>query len=146
MKTFLITVALATLVTAQAGLAQTAAPNPSFVAAADVVFEDIIPGVVAFATMDGDRNTGPHGTFVRIPAGQATPLHTHGSAYSAVIIQGNFENPIEGDDASNVVLTAGSFYHVPAGAKHVTRCAADSPVDCMSFFYQDVPFDFAVAE
>lgn len=117
-----------------------------FIAADNVMFDDIIPGVVAFGTVTGDRETGAHGTFVRIPAGQATPLHTHGAEYHAVIIQGNMENPIPGDNSSDATLTAGSFYFVPAKAEHITRCAADSPVDCISYFYQDVPFDFAVAE
>lgn len=120
--------------------------KPVFTAAEDVVFEDIIPGVVSFGTVTGDRAKGAHGTFVRIPAGKATPLHTHGAAYNAVIIQGKMENPITDVDISDAVLTAGSYYFVPAGAAHITRCAADSPVDCISFFYQDVPFDFAVAE
>ncbi len=117
-----------------------------FTSANSVAFDDIIPDVVAFGTVTGDREAGAHGTFVRIPPGQATPLHTHGAAYSAVVIQGNFENPIPGEVASDVVLTAGSYYHIPAGAEHITRCAQDSPVDCMSFFYQDVSFDFAVVE
>lgn len=117
-----------------------------FTAADKVQYQDIIPGVVAFGTVSGDREKGAHGTFVRIPAGKSTPLHTHGAAYQAVVIQGRFENPIEGNDASNTTLTAGSHYSVPAGAKHITRCAADSPVDCVTFFFQSVPFDFAVAQ
>ncbi len=117
-----------------------------FTAANEVVFDDIIPDVVAFGTVAGDREAGAHGTFVRIPPGQATPLHTHGAAYNAVVLQGNFENPIPGEAASDVVLTTGSFYSVPAGAEHVTQCAPDSPVDCLSFFYQAVPFDFAPVE
>ena len=117
-----------------------------FMSSADIVFDEIIPGTVAFATVQGNREKGPHGTFVRVPAGQATPMHTHGAAYHAVVIDGHFENPIEGDDASDVTLTKGSYYYVPAGAAHITRCADDSPVDCLTFFYQEVPFDFAVAE
>ncbi|MBM7067005.1 DUF4437 domain-containing protein [Actibacterium sp. 188UL27-1] len=129
-----------------AGLANDHAKAGQFLDASEIVFEDIVPGVVAFATVSGDRENGAHGTFVRIPAGQATPLHTHGAAYEAVVIQGKFENPIEGNDASNVTLSAGSFYSVPADAPHVTQCAADSPVDCVSFFWQGVPFDFAPVE
>ncbi len=117
-----------------------------FTPSADVVFEDIIPGTVAFATVAGDREKGAHGTFVRVPPGQATPMHTHGAAYHAVVIDGNFENPIDDDDMSNVTLTKGSYYYVPAGAKHITRCAEDSPVDCLTFFYQDASFDFALSE
>ena len=117
-----------------------------FMSSADVEFQDIIPGTVAFATVAGNREAGAHGTFVRIPPGQATPMHTHDAAYHAVVIDGNFENPIEGDKASNGTLTKGSYYYVPARVAHITRCAEDSPVDCLTFFYQDVPFDFAVSE
>ena len=135
-----------TILTIQVVSAGSQGSKAVFTPADKVVFEDIIPSTVAFGTVTGDRESGAHGTFVRIPPGKATPLHTHGAAYDAVIIQGNFENPIEGESASNVVLTAGSYYHVPAGAKHITRCAADSPVDCISYFYQNVPFDFAVSK
>lgn len=134
------------LLGSQSALADGHAGKPVFTPADKVVFQDIIPGVVAFGTVTGNRESGAHGTFVRIPAGKATPLHTHGAAYDAVIIQGRMENPIPGDDSSMTVLAAGSYYHVPAGAKHVTQCASDSPVDCISYFYQSVPFDFAVAE
>jgi len=123
-------------------LADGHAGKAKFIAADQVDFQDIIPGVVAFGTVTGNRESGSHGTFVRIPPGQATPPHTHGAAYEAVVIQGRFENPIKNNDASNVTLTAGSFYSVPADAEHITRCAADSPVDCITFFFQDVPFDF----
>jgi len=120
--------------------------KPVFTAAKDVQFEDIIPDVVSFATVNGDRAKGSHGTFVRIPPGKATPPHTHGAEYHAVIIQGEMENPITGVEESNVTLSAGSYYFVPANAVHVTRCADSSPVDCVSYFYQDVPFDFSVTE
>jgi quercetin dioxygenase-like cupin family protein len=145
LKLALLALAASTVLAAPAALADGHAKG-TFIDSSDIVFEDIIPGVVSFATVSGDRATGSHGTFVRIPAGAATPSHTHGASYEAVIIQGKFENPTEGNDASNVTLSAGSYYSVPADAEHVTRCAIDSPVDCISFFWQNVPFDFAVAE
>ncbi len=136
----------ATSLFATASLADGHAKVGQFIDSSEIVFQDIIPGVVAFATVSGDRENGAHGTFVRIPAGQATPLHTHGASYEAVVIQGKFENRTEGNEASNVTLSAGSYYSVPAGAPHVTQCAADSPVDCVSFFWQGVHFDFAPVE
>jgi len=120
--------------------------NGIFKHASKIKFDDIIPGVVAFATVAGDREKGEHGTFVRIPAGQATPMHTHGAAYHAVVIAGIFENPIKGDDNSNEGLSAGSYYYVPKGAPHISRCAVDSPTDCITYFHQTTAFDFAVAE
>lgn len=120
--------------------------TPVFSPADQVLFEDIIPGVVGFATVIGDRANGAHGTFVHIPVGQATPLHTHGAGYHAVIIQGIFENPIPGNSESEVELTPGSHYFVPANAEHISRCAVDSPTDCLTFFFQDTAFDFAPVE
>ena len=117
-----------------------------FIPSSNVNYQEIIPGTVSFGTVEGARETGPHGTFVKIPPGKATPLHTHAGAYSAVIIQGIFRNPIPGVADSNQTLGAGSFYHVPAGAKHVTECAENSPVDCISYFYQAGAFDFEVAQ
>lgn len=141
----ILSILLAVIASAMA-IADGHSDKGKFIAADQIEFQDIIPGVVAFSTVTGNRESGSHGTFVRIPPGQATPPHTHSAAYEAVVIQGQFENPIEGNEVSNVTLTAGSFYSVPAGAKHITRCAADSPVDCITFFFQRVPFDFAVAE
>lgn len=117
-----------------------------FVPAGEAEFTDIVPGVVAFATVAGDRESGAHGTFVRIPKGQKTPLHTHGGAYDAVVIEGIFENPIDGDPSSVVRLGPGSYYHVPADAAHVSGCAEDSPTDCLTYFHQATGFDFEVAQ
>ncbi len=111
-----------------------------------IEFDEIIPGTVAFATVAGDRETGAHGTFVRIPAGKATPQHTHSKEYHAVVIAGILENPITDDPDSNQGLPAGSYYFVPAGAPHVSRCAADSPVDCITYFHQGTAFDFAATD
>ena len=136
----------ATIALCMAGGFSMASEKGIFTEASEVNFEDIIPGTVAFGTVAGDRADGAHGTFVRIPPGQATPLHTHGAAYHAVVIEGKFENPIDGDADSQVTLGKGSYYYVPAGAAHITRCAADSPVDCLTYFHQDVSFDFAPVE
>ncbi len=144
--TFIKTITAA-LVAAAMGISYAfAAEKGIFTSESDVVFQDVIPGVVAFGTVTGDREKGAHGTFVRIPAGKATPLHTHGDAYHAVVIDGIFENPIPGDSNSKKRLTKGSYYYVPAGAKHVSKCASDSPTDCLTFFYQTTAFSFEVAE
>lgn len=145
MKTQIVLAACAAVL-ASTPFVQAGEMDSVFIAAEDVQFEDIIPEVVAFATVTGDRETGPHGTFVRIPAGAATPMHTHSTAYHAVIIQGVFENPIAGDEASEESLGPGSYYFVPASADHVSRCAASSPTDCLTYFHQTTPFDFAVSE
>lgn len=112
------------------------------ITAGEVKFDEILPGAVWFGTVYGDRNTGPHGTFVKIKRGAATPVHTHSSAYRAVVLAGAVQNPIPGDQAHPKTLTRGSYYDVPAGAEHITRCEKTSPTDCMTFFYQTAAFDF----
>jgi quercetin dioxygenase-like cupin family protein len=113
-----------------------------FITQNDVKYDVIIPDAVSFGTVSGNREKGPHGTFVVIKKGAATPSHTHSTEYSAVVIRGKLENPIKGNAATEAALGSGSYYHVPANAEHITRCAADSPEDCMTFFWQATPFDF----
>jgi quercetin dioxygenase-like cupin family protein len=127
-------------VIATTGLAS--ADEAKFITQDGMKYDVILPDAVSFATVTGSREKGPHGTFVIIKKGATTPAHTHSTAYSAVVIRGKVENPIKGNAASEAALGPGSYYHVPAGAEHITRCAADSPEDCMNFFWQETPFDF----
>jgi quercetin dioxygenase-like cupin family protein len=107
-----------------------------------IEYDTILPDAVQFGTVMGDRAKGAHGTFVIIKRGAATPMHVHGKAYNAVVIKGKFENPIVENAASEKTLGPGSYYHVPAKASHITCCTADSPEDCMTFFWQGTSFDF----
>jgi quercetin dioxygenase-like cupin family protein len=117
-------------------------PGAVFTQAADVKYDVILPDIADFGTIIGDRTKGAHGTFVKIKKGTGTPSHTHGAAYHAVILKGLVENPFAGNAATEVKMGVGSYYFVPAGSDHITRCASDSPTDCMTFFYQDSAFDF----
>ncbi len=117
-------------------------PGAVFTLAEDVKFDTIIPNDVLFGTIIGDRSKGAHGTFVRIRKGAATPAHTHGKSYHAVIIKGSVQNPFAGYPSTNTKMGPGSYYYVPAKSEHVTKCADDSPTECMTFFYQDDAFDF----
>lgn len=117
-------------------------PAAVFVKGKDVAFESILPEVAEFGTVYGDRATGRHGTFVKLKKGGATPAHLHSAAYHAVVLAGLLENPTPSSEGSPVTMPAGSYYFVPANAEHVTRCAAASPTDCLTFFYQDAAFDF----
>ncbi|MCG5054353.1 MAG: DUF4437 domain-containing protein [Myxococcales bacterium] len=117
-------------------------PAAVFVQSKDVAFQEILPEIAEFGTVHGDRSAGAHGTFVRLKKGQGTPAHTHGAAYDGVVLAGLVENPIPGNGASVVPLGPGSYYHVPANAEHITRCAPNSASDCLTFFYQASAFDF----
>lgn len=111
-----------------------------------VKFDIIIPNVAQFGDVGGDREKGAHSTFVKINKGTGTPPHTHSSSYDAVILQGLVENPIPSNQANPVALVPGSYYHVPAGVSHITRCSASSDANCMTFFYQSKAFDFTASK
>ena len=49
----------------------------------------VLPDGRAIATLSGNRQTGPHTTFVQFPAGLRTPIHTHSNEYDGTIIRGN---------------------------------------------------------
>lgn len=117
-------------------------PDAVFRQRREVEFQEVVPGTVWFGTVYGDRTTGSHGTFVRMPPGAATPPHLHDAAYHAVIIEGVVENPTPSTETSPTRLGPGSYYFVPAKAEHVTRCAPDSPSACLFFFLQDAAFNF----
>jgi hypothetical protein len=44
------------------------------------------------------------------------------------------------DPASEIPLSEGSFYKVPTGIAHISKCIPDT--DCVAFLYQDGKFDF----
>ncbi len=107
-----------------------------------VKYDVILPDIAQFGTVTGNRDTGPHGTFVKITKGTGTPAHTHGKIYDAIVLEGTVENPVPATQTNPVQLENGAYYQVPANAEHITRCAASSATDCLTFFYQADPFDF----
>lgn len=96
-------------------------------------------GFVRFAPGWGDFQHGPHGTFGILPAHTETPPHVHTAAYDGVVIKGTVINPF-GTEQDAPPMGAGSFWHVPGGAQHVTRC--DSSEECWIYIYGDAGFDF----
>lgn len=117
-------------------------PEALFVQPAEVVFEEVVPGIAAFGTVRGHRETSGYDTFIRMPRGAETPPHSHSAAYPAVILEGIVENPTPSGETHPARLGPGAYYYLPANADHVTRCAADSPTDCRFFIYHAQPFDF----
>jgi quercetin dioxygenase-like cupin family protein len=117
-------------------------PTVTFVKQQSVTYQEIIPGAVSFGPAFGDRSFGAHGTFVRIKKGATTPSHLHSNPYRAVVISGTFENPTLGSDASNASFGPGTYYSIPGGEQHISRCSANSATDCLTFFWQSTQFDF----
>jgi hypothetical protein len=89
----------------------------------------------------GNLGKGPHGTFIRMPAGFVSPVHNHTGAYWGIVISGVAANGLP--NAADVQLPAGSYWYQKGGEAHVTKCLAGH--ECLFFISQDTPFDY-VAE
>ena len=96
---------------------------------------------VAFAPLVGDRFVESYMAMVRLPAGLVSPPHVKSANMFGVVISGTISHlAIEADPSDEVLLPKGSFYQVPAGLAHVSKCV--SKTDCVTFLYQDGKFDF----
>jgi hypothetical protein len=88
----------------------------------------------------GDLTHGPHGTFIRMPAGFVSHPHVHTGDYWGVVISGVAVNGVPG--SPDVQLPPGSFWYQTGGEKHVTKCV--SPQECLFFISQDARFDYVL--
>ena len=96
---------------------------------------------VAFASLIGDRFAEPYMAMVRLPAGLVSPPHIKTANMFGIVVSGTMRHVAVGADSSaEVLLPAGSFYKIPAGLAHVSKC--NTGQDCITFLYQDGKFDF----
>ncbi len=96
---------------------------------------------VGFAPLTGDRFNEAYMAMVRLPAGLVSPAHIKSSNMFGVVVAGAMTHLAVGADASTeVLLTEGSFYKVPAGVDHISKRVSET--DCITFLYQDGKFDF----
>ena len=99
---------------------------------------DGMHGELAAAPAYGDLANGPHGTFIKMPAGYVSPTHTHTEDYWAVVVSGVMVNKTP--EGADVPLPVGSYFLQKGGEPHVTKCI--SPTECIFFINQDGKFDF----
>jgi beta-alanine degradation protein BauB len=100
---------------------------------------DGVHGELTAAPAYGNIATGPHGTFIKMPAGFVSHTHTHSDDYWAVVVSGVMVN--KRPDEPDVLLPAGSYYFQKGGEPHVTKCM--SPDGCVFFVNQHGKFDYA---
>jgi len=86
----------------------------------------------------GNLQKGKHGTFVKMPAGFSSPLHTHTEDYYAVVVKGVGTNHLPGE--KDVELPVGSYWFQKGEEAHVTKCL--SKTDCLFFIVQPGVFDY----
>lgn len=96
---------------------------------------------VGFAPLLGERFNEAYMAMVTLPAGLVSPAHVKSANMFGVVISGTLTHQAVGANADQEIpLSEGSFYKVPAGVGHVSKCI--SAVDCVTFLYQDGKFDF----
>lgn len=95
-----------------------------------------------FASVWGDMQSGPNGMYFKMPAGMASPAHTHTADYHAVVIRGTVMNHSP-DDKAPKEMPPGSYYMQPGNGPHITACKAGA--ECVSYVYMTGKFDFAPA-
>ncbi|MBL4891644.1 MAG: DUF4437 domain-containing protein [Rhizobiaceae bacterium] len=96
---------------------------------------------VGFAPLQGDRFNEAYMAMVKLPAGLVSPAHIKTANMYGLVVSGTIANAAVGaDPASEIELPTGSYYKIPAGLAHVSKCV--SKVDCLTFLYQDGKFDF----
>lgn len=117
------------------GLTEPRSAEASSVPVANLVFDDI-EGYDGAATMWGDRATGPHGTILRIEAGEEADdlIHRHG--FGLVPMTGSLT--IESDD-TEADLPVGSLVDAEANSEHELECEGDE--DCLVYLFSDGPLD-----
>ena len=90
----------------------------------------------------GNLGKGPHGTFIRMPAGFVSPVHNHTGAYWGIVISGVAANGLPG--AADVQLPSGSYWYQKGGEAHVTKCLSGQ--ECLFFINQDTAFDYVAVD
>lgn len=86
----------------------------------------------------GDLQHGHHGTFIHMPHGFVSPVHSHTEDYFAVVIRGVGANDAVG--ATPKKLPVGSYWFQRGEEPHITRCL--SHTDCVFFLVQPGKFDY----
>ena len=132
-------VAVSTLLAAHAQAADTSVSVP----VNDVKFFDTGVGPLKAAPGFGDLAKGAHSTFVKLPAGFVSPLHTHTQDYYGVVITGVVANEVDGT-VKDRPLPPGSYWFQKGQAKHVTKCLSAN--ECVVFITQPGRFDYLNAE
>ncbi|WP_269582415.1 cupin domain-containing protein [Roseibium sp. Sym1] len=106
---------------------------------------EVTPEGVAFAPLKGDRFEESYMAMVRLPAGLVSPVHVKSASMFGLVVSGEMVHTSEADAAEAAkVLKAGDYYEIPAGLPHQSKCVSN--VECVTFLYQDGPFDFLPLE
>lgn len=99
---------------------------------------DGVHGELQAAPAYGDLAHGAHGTFIKMPAGFVSPIHTHTGDYWGVVISGVGANGVPG--SADVPPRVGSYWFQKGGERHITKCISSN--ECIFFINQSTKFDY----
>ncbi len=105
-------------------------------------YEQAAFGPLKSAQAYGDRNSGAHGSFVKLPAGFTSPPHTHTEDYYATVISGVIASGLEGE--ADIPLAPGSYWFQKGKQRHVTKCLSAN--ECVFFQSQAGKADFLISK
>lgn len=136
---FFAGIALTAIVTG-AFAAGSAPQEISNVPGSDLKWETTPEGV-AFAKLKGDRFKESYMAMVRLPAGLVSPPHVKSHAMYGIVVSGTMTHyGLEEGPDSQVRLSEGAYYMIPAGKPHISSCVSEQ--ECVTFLFQDGKFDF----
>ncbi len=92
--------------------------------------------------ISGSLKEGPFSAIVRFPPGMMSPLHSHSSSYSGVVMSENMVHSSSADDKETLPIN--SYWHQPAGEPHIDGCLSEEP--CYLLVFMDGPVDMTPAE
>lgn len=97
------------------------------------------PNGMKAAFVFGDPKTGPVGLLLEVPAGANSGLHSHTSAYHALVLEGAPAHWLPHEANEGEELGAGAYWWQPGGYDHGDRCTSTEP--CRAFIYMEGPMD-----
>ena len=107
----------------------------------DRVFQELIPGSgIEISTVFGDRATGSHASFIRVPAGSGIPTHNHTANTRSLVLDGPMAIPVPDNQIDPMSMVRRSYSFVPGGVNHRMNCLSGGE-DCLFLIEQDGPFD-----
>lgn len=113
-----------------------AAGTPGMTAFDELVWQPIGGGPLQIAKLWGDRDNGPYGAYLKVPAGFKGQLHAHTGHYNGVSIRGVWIHTMNGQSKE---LPPGSHVAQPGGEFHSDACKG--PEECIWFITQDEKAD-----
>lgn len=92
--------------------------------------------------LSGNPAEGPLSAMIKLPAGHASPLHSHPANFFGITVSGTITNGRIAEEAKEI--GPGDTWTEPAGEVHFTGCAADA--DCVFVGHMDGPMGITPAE